>query len=76
LVTALSVSGKAGYMSRNSFQERRLVLGEIKAAFLLKFSARIDTREKRRESLIGCPFRAGQLRVASLRSGWAEARES
>lgn len=31
-----SVSGKGGYMSRNSFQERRLVSSTIKAPFLSK----------------------------------------
>ncbi len=34
--STLSVSGKGGCMSRNTFQERRLVSSRIKAAFLSK----------------------------------------
>ena len=43
--STLSVSGKGGYMSRNSFQERRLVSRTIKVAFFPKVDEGRHSRE-------------------------------
>ena len=55
----LSVSGKVGYMSRNSFQESTLSRARSQRRSC-RTSTRVYIREKTREALKGCPFRAGQ----------------
>lgn len=53
--STLSVSGKGGYMSRNSFQKRRLVPSPRR-----RFCQRWTFGKKTKEALKGCPLRAGR----------------
>jgi len=83
--STLSVSGKGDYMSRNSFQGRRLVSSTIKAAFFPKIDEGRYSGEAEgsSDSLSFSGRTAGEpheYRFASASLlfdlGWVEARES